>query len=66
MNKALTKEGRRWYARGLLENESVLNTLEQKASNFSLKTSLTTLSFMGWKAYEEQSSTKEVHATDNY
>ena len=66
MNKRLTKEGRRWYARGLLENESILKTLEKKASNISLKTSLTTLSFMGLKADEELSSTKEVHATDDF
>ena len=66
MNKRLTKKGRRWYARGLLENESILKTLEKKASDFSLKTSLTTLSFMGLKADEEQSSTKEVHETDNF
>ena len=66
MNKRLTKEGRRWYARGLLENEPILKTLEKKASDFSLKTSLTTLSFMGLKADEEQSSTKEVYATDDF
>mgnify|MGYP006975826781 FL=1 len=65
MNKALSKEGRRWYVRGLLENEPIFKNLEEKASNFSLKTSLTTLSFMGLKADEEQSSTKEVHAIDS-
>ena len=41
MNKELTK--RRWYARSLLENEQVLKTLEKEASDFCLKTSLTTL-----------------------
>ena len=66
MNKALSKEGRRWYARGLLENEPIFKNLEEKASSFSLKTSLTTLSFMGLKADEEQLSTKEVHAIDNF
>ena len=65
MNKALSKEGRRWYARGLLENEPILKNLEKKASNFSIRTSLTTLSFMGLKTNEEQSSTNEVHATDD-
>ena len=66
MNKALSKEGRRWYVRGLLENELIFKNLEEKASNFSLKTSLTTLSFMGLKTDEEQSSTKEVHEIDNF
>ena len=66
MNKALSKEGRRWYVRGLLENEPIFKNLEEKASNFSLKTSLTTLSFMGLKADGEQSSTKEVHEIDNF
>ena len=66
MNKALSKEGRRWYVRGLLENELIFKNLEEKASNFSLKTSLTTLSFMGLKADGEQSSTKEVHEIDNF
>ena len=51
MNKALTtikssNAGRRWYARGLVEDEAVLNDLEMSARDFAQHTSLTTLSFM--------------------
>ena len=66
MNKALTKEGRRWYARGLLENEPVLKSIEKEFSEFCLKTSLTTLSFVGFNANdEEQLSIKEVCESEN-
>ena len=61
MNKELAKEGRRWYARGLLENEEMLKTIEKEAPDFCLKTSLTTLSFMALKTNEDNSSMKEVH-----
>ena len=63
MNKELAKEGRRWYARGLLENEEMLKTIEKEAPDFCLKTSLTTLSFMALKTNEDNSSIKEVHET---
>ena len=50
MNKALTKlknnDGRRWYVRGLIEDEAVLNDVEINAKDFAQQTSLTTLTFM--------------------
>ena len=45
MNKDMTKVGRRWYANGLLEDETVLKAIEN-LPEVAMKTSLTTLSFM--------------------
>ena len=50
MNKDLTKLGRRWYARGLLQGD--LEAVES-ATEFCTKTSLTTLTFMASDASME-------------